>query len=83
LPVALIIAVAIALGGIIAAGGLLVIFIGIPVVLGIVAYPKFGIAVLNGSCLFPELCIGIFTARNPHGDHPGCYSLTCLFSVSC
>ncbi|RYU92056.1 O-antigen ligase domain-containing protein [Mucilaginibacter terrigena] len=46
LPVALFVAAAIAVGGIIAAGGLLVVFIGIPIVLGIVAYPKFGIAVL-------------------------------------
>ncbi|MBB5394218.1 O-antigen ligase [Mucilaginibacter sp. AK015] len=46
LPVALFIAVAIAVGGLVAAGGLLVVFVGIPVVLGIVAYPKFGIAVL-------------------------------------
>ncbi|MDB5126453.1 MAG: O-antigen ligase protein [Mucilaginibacter sp.] len=46
LPVALFIAVVVAMGGVLAAGGLLVLFVGIPVVLGIVAYPIFGIAVL-------------------------------------
>lgn len=46
LPVAIIIALAIAMGGILAAGGMLVILIGVPVVLAIVAYPIFGIAVL-------------------------------------
>ncbi|MCO5935203.1 O-antigen ligase family protein [Mucilaginibacter sp. RB4R14] len=46
LPVAIVIAVAISKFGILAAGALLAVFIGIPVVLGIVAYPIFGIAVL-------------------------------------
>lgn len=46
LPVAIFIAVAISMFGILAAGALLALFIGIPVVLGIVAYPIFGIAVL-------------------------------------
>ncbi len=46
LPVAIVIAVAISMFGILAAGALLAVFIGIPVVLGIVAYPIFGIAVL-------------------------------------
>lgn len=45
LPPALVIAFIVVKGGIIAAGALLVIFVGIPVVLGIVAYPKFGIAI--------------------------------------
>ncbi|MEB0261271.1 MULTISPECIES: O-antigen ligase family protein [unclassified Mucilaginibacter] len=46
LPVAIVIAVAISMFGILAAGALLAVFIGIPVVLGIVAYPIFGIAML-------------------------------------
>ncbi|MBD1391857.1 O-antigen ligase family protein [Mucilaginibacter glaciei] len=45
LPIAVFIGVVVAKGGIIAAGGFLVLFVGIPMVLGIVAYPKFGIAV--------------------------------------
>lgn len=46
LPVALFIAFVVAKMGIVGAAGLLVLIIGIPVVYGIVAYPKFGIAVL-------------------------------------
>ncbi|MFD0764739.1 O-antigen ligase family protein [Mucilaginibacter lutimaris] len=46
LPVAVVIAVAISMFGILAAGALLALFVGVPVVLGIVAYPIFGIAVL-------------------------------------
>ncbi|MES2266114.1 MAG: O-antigen ligase family protein [Bacteroidota bacterium] len=46
LPVAIVIAVAISMYGILAAGALLALFVGIPVVLGIIAYPIFGIAVL-------------------------------------
>jgi len=45
LPVAIFIGVVIAAGGIIAAGALMVLFVGVPIVLGIVAYPRFGIAV--------------------------------------
>jgi O-antigen ligase len=67
LPVALIIAVAIALGGIIAAGGLLVIFIGIPVVLGIVAYPKFGIAVLMVVAFFLNYVSEFLPPATPTG----------------
>lgn len=46
LPIALITAFAISKFGILAAGALIIVFIGVPVVLGIVAYPIFGIAVL-------------------------------------
>ncbi|PAW94556.1 hypothetical protein CKK33_14070 [Mucilaginibacter sp. MD40] len=45
LPIAIIIAMAIAFGGFIAAGAILAIAIGIPLVLAIIAYPIFGIAV--------------------------------------
>jgi hypothetical protein len=45
LPVAIFIGAVVAKGGIIAAGALMVLLVGIPVVLGIVAYPRFGIAV--------------------------------------
>lgn len=45
LPVAIFIGAVVAKGGVIAAGALMVLFVGIPVVLGIVAYPRFGIAV--------------------------------------
>ena len=46
LPVAIVIAFLIAKGGIIAAGGLLAIIIGIPALYAIVGYPKVGIAAL-------------------------------------
>ncbi|TSD66547.1 O-antigen ligase family protein [Inquilinus sp. KBS0705] len=46
LPVALVIGVVTAWFGIIGAAGLLVLIVGIPAVLGIIAYPEFGIVVL-------------------------------------
>jgi O-antigen ligase len=46
LPAALITGLAIAKFGIIAAAGLVVLIVGVPVVLGIIAYPQFGIVVL-------------------------------------
>jgi O-antigen ligase len=67
LPVALVIAVAIAMGGILAAGGLLAIFIGIPVVLGIVAYPKFGIAVLMVVAFFLNYVSEFLPPDTPSG----------------
>nr|WP_067061757.1 O-antigen ligase family protein [Mucilaginibacter sp. L294] len=67
LPVAVVIAVAIALGGIIAAGGLLAIFIGIPVVLGIIAYPKFGIAVLMVVAFFLNYVSEFLPPETPTG----------------
>ncbi|TWR25650.1 O-antigen ligase domain-containing protein [Mucilaginibacter achroorhodeus] len=45
LPLAVLIAVAITFGGIIAAGAILALIIGVPLVLAIIAYPIFGIAV--------------------------------------
>ncbi|MBD1386893.1 O-antigen ligase family protein [Mucilaginibacter rigui] len=67
LPVALVIAVGIAMGGILAAGGLLAIFIGIPVVLGIVAYPKFGIAVLMVVAFFLNYVSEFLPPDTPSG----------------
>lgn len=67
LPVALVIAVAIAMGGILAAGGLLAIFIGIPIVLGIVAYPKFGIAVLMVVAFFLNYVSEFLPPDTPSG----------------
>lgn len=67
LPVALVIAIAIAIGGIIAAGGLLAIFIGIPVVLGIIAYPKFGIAVLMVVAFFLNYVSEFLPPETPTG----------------
>ncbi|WP_374948247.1 O-antigen ligase family protein [Mucilaginibacter sp.] len=43
LPVSVFIGAVVAKGGIIAAGALMVLFVGIPIVLGIVAFPRFGI----------------------------------------
>ncbi|MBL4676119.1 MAG: O-antigen ligase family protein [Mucilaginibacter sp.] len=45
LPVAVIVSLAIALGGIIAAAAIFGLIIGVPIVLAIIAYPIFGIAV--------------------------------------
>ena len=45
LPVAVMISLIVAKAGIIGAAGLLAVFVGIPVVYGIIAYPEFGIAV--------------------------------------
>jgi O-antigen ligase len=67
LPVALVIAVAIAMGGIIAAAGLLVIFIGIPVVLAIIAYPVFGIAVLMVVSFFLNYVSEFLPPETPTG----------------
>jgi O-antigen ligase len=67
LPVALFIAAAISMGGVIAAGGLLVIFIGIPVVLGIIAYPKFGIAVLMIVAFFLNYVSEFLPPETPTG----------------
>jgi O-antigen ligase len=67
LPVALIIAVAVAKGGIIAAGGLLVIFIGIPVVLAIISYPVFGIAVLMIVSFFLNYVSELVPPETPTG----------------
>ena len=67
LPVALVIAIAVAMGGIIAAGGLLAIFIGIPVVLGIIAYPKFGIAVLMVVAFFLNYVSEFLPPETPTG----------------
>lgn len=67
LPVALFIAFAIAMGGVIAAGGLLAIFIGVPVVLGIIAYPKFGIAVLMIVAFFLNYVSEFLPPETPTG----------------
>jgi O-antigen ligase len=67
LPVAMVIAVAIAMGGIIAAAGLLVIFIGIPVVLAIIAYPVFGIAVLMVVSFFLNYVSEFLPPETPTG----------------
>jgi O-antigen ligase len=67
LPVAVFIAVAIAMGGIIAAGGLLAVFIGIPVVLGIIAYPKFGIAILMIVAFFLNYVSEFLPPETPTG----------------
>jgi O-antigen ligase len=67
LPIALMIAVAVAKGGIIAAGGLLVIFIGIPVVLAIISYPVFGIAVLMIVSFFLNYVSELVPPETPTG----------------
>jgi O-antigen ligase len=67
LPVALVIAVAIAKGGIIAAGALLALFIGVPIVLGIIAYPIFGIAVLMVVSFFLNYVSEFLPPETPTG----------------
>lgn len=52
LPFTVFISYVVAKGGIIAAGGLLILFVGVPVVLCIVAYPKFGIAAFMVASFF-------------------------------
>ena len=51
-PLALVISFLVAKGGILAAGGLLGLIIGVPVLYAIVGYPKFGIAVLIIAAFF-------------------------------
>ncbi|MFA6083048.1 O-antigen ligase family protein [Mucilaginibacter sp.] len=67
LPVAIFIGAVIANGGIIAAGALMVLFIGIPFVLGIIAYPLFGIAIFIIASFFINYAAKLVPENVPLG----------------
>lgn len=67
LPVAVLISIAIAKGGIIAAAGIMAIIVGIPVVLGIIAYPRFGIVALIIAAFFLSYVSEILPPDTPLG----------------